>query len=308
LSTLYITHPIFAEHLVPPGHPERPDRMRALAAALDGEAFRDLVREQAPRGSLDTVRLVHPAEFVDEIEKTSPESGLAMLDGDTYMSPKSFEAEMHAVGAVTHAIDAVMAGSAQNAFLGLRPPGHHVEPVRAMGFGIFNQVAAGARYAQRKHGLGRVAVVDFDVHHGNGTQAIFYRDPTVLYASTHQMPLYPGTGARGETGVGNIFNAPLSPGWGGKEFRQAVETVWLPALESFGPEMILISAGFDAHQRDPLGGLNLTAQDFAWVTKKIMEVADRHAGGRVVSALEGGYDLQGLADSAAAHVDALMRG
>jgi acetoin utilization deacetylase AcuC-like enzyme len=308
LSTLYITHPIFAEHLVPPGHPERPDRMRALAAALETEAFQDLLREQAPLGSLDTVRLVHPEQFIDEIEGASPETGFAMLDGDTYMSPKTFAAEMHAVGAVTHAIDEVMAGKVQNAFCGLRPPGHHVEPVRAMGFGIFNQVAAGARYAQKKYGVERVAIVDFDVHHGNGTQAIFYNDPTVLYASTHQMPLYPGTGAKGETGVGNIFNAPLSPGWGGKEFRQAVETVWLPALEKFRPDLILVSAGFDAHERDPLGGLELVAGDFAWVTRQIMEVADRHAGGRVVSALEGGYDLKGLADSAAAHVDALMRG
>jgi len=231
------------------------------------------------------------------------------LDPDTSMSPGSFEAALRAVGAATRAVDEVVGKKAANVFLAHRPPGHHAETVRPMGFCIFNQAAIAARYAQKKHGLHRVAVVDFDVHHGNGTQEIFWKDPTLMYCSTHQMPLYPGTGAVNERGEhDNIVNAPLRAGDGGEQFKTAMETRILPRLQSFGPELIIISAGFDAHKRDPLANLQFVEEDFAWATRKIMEVADKTAQGRVVSVLEGGYDLEGLSKSAAAHVTALMRG
>jgi len=231
------------------------------------------------------------------------------LDADTSMSPGSFEAALRAVGAATLAVDEVVAGKANNVFCAMRPPGHHTERARPMGFCIFNHAAIAARYAQRKHGLGRVAVMDFDVHHGNGTQDIFWSDPTLMYCSTHQMPLYPGTGAVSERGDhDNIVNAPLRPGDGGEQFRAAMEERILPRLSAFGPELIIISAGFDAHARDPLANLQFTDADFGWATRKLMEVADKRAEGRVVSVLEGGYDLEGLSQSTAAHVVALMRG
>jgi acetoin utilization deacetylase AcuC-like enzyme len=233
---------------------------------------------------------------------------MVRIDADTVMSSGSWEAALRAVGAACYAVDEVMAGRAANAFCAIRPPGHHAETARAMGFCLVNTVAIAARHAQRAHGVERVAIIDVDVHHGNGTQDIFWSDASVLYASTHQMPLYPGTGAVNETGVGNIVNAPLRPGDGGEAFREAVETRILPALERFAPDLVLISAGFDAHWRDPLANLQLTEQDFAWVTRKLMEVAGRFAKDRVVSMLEGGYDLQGLSRSVEAHVLALMRG
>jgi acetoin utilization deacetylase AcuC-like enzyme len=309
MSTLLITHPASFNHLNSPGHPERPERLRAIENVLGQERFQLLHREQAPAATLETVALCHPMSYVEAIRDASPKQGLVQLDADTSMSPGSFEAALRAVGAATHAVDEVVAGNANNVFCAMRPPGHHTERARPMGFCIFNHAAIAARYAQRKHGLGRVAVMDFDVHHGNGTQDIFWSDPTLMYCSTHQMPLYPGTGAVSERGDhDNIVNAPLRPGDGGEQFRAAMEERILPRLSAFGPELIIISAGFDAHARDPLANLQFTDADFGWATRKLMEVADKRAQGRVVSVLEGGYDLEGLSQSTAAHVVALMRG
>lgn len=309
MSTLLITHPAGLDHVTPSGHPERPDRLRAVEQALEDEKFATLAREQAPLAPLELVALCHPMDYVEQIREVAPREGMIALDGDTSMSPGSFEATLRAVGGAVMAVDEVVAKKAANAFVAMRPPGHHAETVRPMGFCIFNQAAIAARHALRKHGLARAAIVDFDVHHGNGSQEIFWGDASVMYCSTHQMPLYPGTGAKSERGEhDNIVNAPLAPGDGGPEFREAMESVILPRLTNFGPDIIIISAGFDAHTRDPLASLNFTEEDFAWATRRIMEIADKRADGRVVSVLEGGYDLEGLARSAAAHVTALMRG
>ena len=309
MSTLLITHPASMNHLNPPGHPERPDRLRAIESVLEGEQFQMLARVQAPAASLETIALCHPMDYIDEIRDAAPTEGLVQLDADTSMSPGSFEAALRAVGGAMHAVDEVVSKKAANAFCAMRPPGHHAEKTRPMGFCIFNQAAIAARYAQKQHGLGRVAVVDFDVHHGNGTQDIFWSDPTLMYCSTHQMPLYPGSGAVSERGEhNNIVNAPLRAGDGGEEFKAAMQQRILPRLQAFGPELIVISAGFDAHMRDPLANLQLSEADFGWATREIMEIADTTAQGRVVSVLEGGYDLEALSRSVAAHVIALMRG
>jgi acetoin utilization deacetylase AcuC-like enzyme len=309
MSTLLLSHPACLNHLTPAGHPERPDRLRAIDQVLEDEKFQSLARVEAPRGSLDVVALCHPMEYVEAIREASPAEGLVRLDADTAMSPGSYEAALRAVGGAMQAVDDVMMGKAANAFVATRPPGHHTETARPMGFCLFNNAAIAARYAQQKHGVERAAIVDFDVHHGNGSQDIFWSDQSVMYCSTHEMPLYPGTGAIGERGDYNtIVNAPLSAGDGGDAFREAFETVILPRLREFKPDFLIISAGFDAHTRDPLANLNLVESDYSWITKKLMEIADKNAKGRVISLLEGGYDLQGLSRSVAAHVTALMHG
>jgi len=309
MPTLLLTHPACLNHVTPMGHPERPDRLRAVERILEHERFQTLAREEAPMASLETIALCHPMDYIERIRDATPKEGLVRLDADTSMSAGSFEAALRAAGGAVRAVDEVMDESAANAFVATRPPGHHAETAVPMGFCLFNNAAIAARYAQQQHGAERVAIVDFDVHHGNGSQEIFWSDPTVMYCSTHQMPLYPGTGAASERGEHNtIVNAPLKPGDGGEEFREAVSTAILPRLNEFRPDLVIISAGFDAHMRDPLANLNLVEPDFAWATQQLMEIADRYAHGRVVSVLEGGYDLDGLARSAAAHVMTLMRG
>ena len=309
MSTLLVSHRACLEHLTPAGHPERPDRLRAIEQVLEAEAFQDLAREQAPLGTKEQIALCHPTDYVDEIESASPDYGLVRLDADTTMSPGSYEAALRGVGGGILAADEVIAGKMRNAFVAVRPPGHHAETARPMGFCLFNSAAIVARHAQKRYGVEHAAIVDFDVHHGNGSQDIFWSDKTVMYCSTHEMPLYPGTGSVGERGVhNNIVNAPLRAGDSGDQFREAFETAILPRLRDFKPDFLVISAGFDAHTRDPLANLNLIEADYAWVTKKLMEIADESAGGRIVSMLEGGYDLQGLSRSVAAHVTALMRG
>ena len=309
MPTLLITHPACLDHCNPAGHPERPDRLRAIESALAADAFKSLVRVEAPRADLEAIALCHPMDYVTAIRDAAPQQGMVQLDADTSMSPGSFEAALRAAGGAVHAVDAVMTGKVQNAFVATRPPGHHTETARPMGFCLFNNAAIAARHAQRQHGAERAAVIDFDVHHGNGSQDIFWSDATVMYCSTHQMPLYPGTGALSERGEHDtIVNAPLRPGDGGAVFRAAFETRILPRLREFKPDLVVISAGFDAHVRDPLANLNLVEADFAWATQQLMEIADNCAQGHVVSLLEGGYDLEGLAGSAAAHVTALMRG
>ena len=306
MTTQLYTHADCLEHDPGPHHPESPARLRAVLDALDGPDFARLDRREAPEAAIDDIARVHPRRFVERVLAAVPRSGHIGIDADTVMSPGSGRAALRAAGAVVAAVDAVVAGEADNAFCAVRPPGHHAEPGRAMGFCLFNNAAIGALRGRDAHGLARVAVVDFDVHHGNGTQACFWDDPNLFYASTHQSPLYPGTGGRGETGVGNIVNVPLRPMSGSHEFRLGVTRDILPALDAFRPEMVVISAGFDAHKSDPLAQLLLDASDYIWATEQLVEVARVHAGGRVVSTLEGGYDLAALGSSAAAHVRVLM--
>ena len=306
MTTLLLTHPACLEHDTGYGHPERADRLRAIDDALAAPAFKKLIREQAPLADLAAIERLHPEAYVEMVRAAIPKHDHAWLDPDTVVSPGSWEAALRATGATLYAVDQVMAGKADNAFCAVRPPGHHAEPSRAMGFCLFNSVAVAALHARAKHGAKRVAVVDFDVHHGNGTQAAFWTDKDLFYGSTHQMPLFPGTGAVDETGVGNICNAPLAPGDDGKDFRAAWEARILPALDAFAPDFLLVSAGFDAHIKDPLAQLRLVEPDFAWVTEKLLEAAAKHTGGRLVSTLEGGYDLDALASSTAVHVATLM--
>lgn len=307
MSTWYYSHPSFFKHDTGYGHPESIQRLQAIEKAFSGPEFRELVRKEAPAATHAQLRLIHSESQISQVLEAIPTSGEVHLDPDTVVSAESDTAAYHAAGAVCAAVDAVVAGQAKNAFCGVRPPGHHAEPTRAMGFCLFNNVAIAARHAQQRHRVERVAIVDFDVHHGNGTQAAFQRDASVLYASTHQYPWYPGTGAATETGVGNIFNVPLRAGTGSAGFRAGVTEKILPAVECFKPGLILVSAGFDAHRDDPLAALELEEGDFAWITDELVRLAEKHAQGRLVSTLEGGYHLRALGDSVAAHVSAMMR-
>jgi acetoin utilization deacetylase AcuC-like enzyme len=308
MSVLLLSHRACLQHDPGPHHPECPDRLRAVLRALDAEEFSDLIRDEAPQATVEQLARVHPANYVEAILGIRPEPDEHVaLDGDTIMSWGSAEAALRAAGAAVAGVDAVCRGEVRRAFCATRPPGHHAEPGRPMGFCLFANAAVAARHAQAVHGLARVAVVDFDVHHGNGTQACFAADASLFYASSHQSPCYPGTGEAHETGVGNIVNAPLPPGADGAAFRAAWRDLLLPALDSFSPDLLVISAGFDAHARDPLAQLRVREADFAWLTAELCQLAERHCRGRVVSLLEGGYDLEALAASAAVHVRALMR-
>jgi acetoin utilization deacetylase AcuC-like enzyme len=306
MTTILYSHPNCLEHDSGAHHPESPARLRAVLAALSTSEFAGLQRREAPQAAYDDIFRVHSRRFVKRVLESVPRAGYVALDADTVLSPASGRAALRAAGAVSAAVDAVIAGEADNAFCAVRPPGHHAEPERAMGFCLFNNAAVGAMRAREVHHLERVAVVDFDVHHGNGTQAAFAADPHLFYASTHQYPLYPGTGAASETGVGNIVNVPLRPMSGSASFRRGFNERVLPALAAFDPMLVIVSAGFDAHKSDPLAQLMLDESDYVWVTEKLVEIASRHAEGRLVSTLEGGYDLAALGASAAAHVSVLM--
>jgi len=309
LTILVYAHPASLDHDNGPGHPEAPVRIQAIEKALESEPVPGLEWRQPERASIEQLIRCHPRPYVSRILDGAPADGYRRLDGDTSMSPGSAEAVLRAAGAAAAAVDAVVHGQAKRAFVAMRPPGHHAEPDRAMGFCLFNNVALGAMQAREAHGLGKIAILDFDVHHGNGTQAIFWDDPETLYLSIHQSPLYPGTGARSETGTrNNIMNRPLPPGAGSDMFRQVAEHEILPRIDAFAPKLILVSAGFDAHADDPLAQLELTESDFAWITERVVELADRHAESRVVSVLEGGYNPRALAASVVAHLRALGRG
>lgn len=302
--TLIYTHEAAFHHVTPPGHPERVARIEALLPALKG--IDGLEWREAPMGTRDDVLRCHPESYFARIEATIPENSYRSLDADTHVSSGSLEAALRAIGGAMVGVDAVLAGQDKSAFVAMRPPGHHAEMETAMGFCLFGTAAIAAKYALDHHGLARVAVLDFDVHHGNGTQDLLWNEKRTLFCSSHQMPLYPGSGGTHETGAfDNVLNAPLAPMTGAKEMRRAWGDVILPAVDDFGPELVIISAGFDAHAEDPLANLNWREEDFRWVTEAICEVATAHASGRVVSTLEGGYDLDALAASGAAHVEAL---
>lgn len=307
MTTAYFTHSDCLDHTTPSGHPEQVARLRSINEALQSPAFDLLERREAPLCQDSDILLAHPASHLDRIKSTAPDTGYTMIDGDTHMSPGSLTAARRAVGANIAAVHAVLSGDVKNAFVACRPPGHHAERTTAMGFCLFGNVAIAARHAMERHGLSRVAIIDFDVHHGNGTQGILWNEERVLFASTHQMPLYPGTGGENETGgYGNIYNRPLPPMSGSSEMRKAYEREILPAIRSYDPQLILISAGFDAHMADPLANLNWSTEDFGWLTRQIRLLADDVCDGKIVSTLEGGYDLNALAASVSAHVTELM--
>ncbi len=309
MTTLLISHPACLAHDMGEGHPEQADRLRAIDRAMESEVFQMLARDVAPRAEIAAIARVHPLDYIEAIRAATPTQGHTAIDDDTSMSPGSFEAALRSAGGAIFAVDEVMTQKVTNAFVATRPPGHHAEVATPMGFCFFNNAAIAARHAQAAYGAERVAIVDFDVHHGNGTQHIFWDDKTVMYASTHEMPFYPGTGSLGERGEHDqIVNAPLRAGDGGEAFREAMEVAILPRIEAFSPDVVVISAGFDAHHRNSLGNLNLVEADYAWVTRRVKKIAKRRCSGRVVSVLEGGYDLDGLARSVAAHVLALMEG
>jgi acetoin utilization deacetylase AcuC-like enzyme len=309
VPTALITHPACLEHENGPYHPECPERLRSVLAALEAQEFAPLLRESAPEATPEQLQRVHPADYVTAILDIRPEPGeTVQLDADTSMSAGSAEAALRAAGGAVAAVDAVMQGWARAAFAAVRPPGHHAEPSRPMGFCLFNNAAVAAMHARVVHNVQRVAVVDFDVHHGNGTQAMFEQDADLFYGSSHQSPCYPGTGDAWERGVANnVVNAPLRPGDGSAAFRANWGDIILPELDRFAPGLLIVSAGFDAHKADPLAQIRLETADFAWITDELMRIAERHCGGRLVSVLEGGYDLDALAASAAVHVRGLMR-
>ena len=306
MSTAFFSHQIFEAHDTGPGHPERSERLRAIKKVISSSSYNTLVRREAPKSTLQQIAMVHDLNYVEKLMDLVPERGWSQIDPDTVMCPETGEATLRAVGAVIEAVDGVISGTFDNAFCAVRPPGHHAEPNHGMGFCFFNNAAIAARHAQQAHGLERVAIVDFDVHHGNGTQAAFRGDKNVFFASSHQYPFYPGTGAIDEVGVGNIVNVPLESGSGSKDFRNGWSTKIFPALEAFQPEFLVISAGFDAHARDPLASINLEAEDFAWITRKLLEISANKLNGRIISCLEGGYDLVGLGESVDAHVSELL--
>lgn len=307
MTVALITHPACLEHDTGPGHPERIERLQAVLAAIETADIPGLIREEAPRASADQLAAVHTREHVDRLLALEISEGdHTALDADTLLSSGSVEAALHAAGAMIRGVDLVLEGRAKAAFAAVRPPGHHAEPDRAMGFCLFNSIAVAAQHARQHHGLARIAMADFDVHHGNGTQAAFWDDPALFFASSHQSPLYPGTGARHERGSsGNVANAPLAPGSGSSEFRAAWSRDLLPAIDAFAPDLLLVSAGFDAHASDPLAQMRLHADDYGWLTRELVALAGRHCGGRIVSSLEGGYDLAALGECAVAHVEAL---
>jgi len=307
MSLTLITHPAFALHHTPVGHPERVDRIKHVWSVLDQD-FADLTRLEAAQADNTAISRVHGTRYMDFIAAQAPlhdDDGMIPLDPDTHMSSRSLEAGLRAAGGAMQCVDQVMTGQSERAFLAARPPGHHAEPDRPMGFCLFSSAAIAAQHARATYGLTRVAVLDFDVHHGNGTQTAFWDDGDLTFASSHQMPLYPGSGARAETGVGNIHNAPMRAGDDGQEVIAAWQDVLLPAVIAAKPELIIISAGFDAHRDDPLGGLNMVAEDFATLTTMIRQLAEDCAEGRIVSLLEGGYNLDALSDSVRAHLYAL---
>ena len=306
MKTVYYSHPDFLLHDTGGGHPERAARLKSIVEVLAQAPFAGLIRVEAPMGTEQQVQLIHPAAHIKHLREVLPVKGTYHLNADTVLSPDSLTAAFRAVGAVCDAVDRVMGQGADNAFCAVRPPGHHAEPMQAMGFCLFNNVAIAAEHARQQYHLQRIAIVDFDVHHGNGTQAAFYHQPQVLYASSHEMPHYPGTGDPSEKGVGNIVNVPLKAGDTGVEFRAKYQSHILPALEQFKPQFLLVSAGFDAHQADRLSNIKLNADDYRWVTQALKDIADRHCEGRLVSVLEGGYNLPALGESVAAHVGVLM--
>lgn len=308
MTTLLVSQPNFADHVTPQGHPERADRIRAVEDALARSRFDNLLRRDAVTGDLMLAEQVHDGRYMGKLRDARPAEGIGQIDGDTFISANSLATVATGLGGALSALDAVLLGEVDNAFCAIRPPGHHAEIATPMGFCLINTVAITAREAQRKYGAERIAIVDFDVHHGNGTQDIFKTDPSVFYASSHQMPLFPGTGKPSEIGVGNIVNVPLDSNSDGAQMRDAYLTRIIPALIDFSPDLILISAGFDAHERDPLAQLRWTSSDYGWLTGKLMDVADRVCGNRIVSLLEGGYDLKGLAGGVSHHVAMLMDG
>ncbi len=308
MPTLLVSHPQGLNHLVPSGHPERPERLLAIEKALFQPRFNNLIRKKAIETDLEIVELVHCKNYLKILRDARPAEGIGNIDADTFISCASFDAIASGVGAGLVALDAVILGEVDNAFCAIRPPGHHAEIDKPMGFCLINNIAIVAREAIRKYGADRVAIIDFDVHHGNGTEDIFKQDKNVFYASSHQMDIYPGTGKMEEEGVGNIVNCPLAAGSNGVAMREAYESRIFPALENFSPDIILISAGFDADKRDPLAGLNWQSEDFAWITGKLMDIADKYCNNRIISMLEGGYDLNALADGSIKHVNMLNSG
>ena len=304
MQTAYISHPLFLKHDMGAHHPECPARIHAVEDQLIASGLMNyLQHHDAPEVTREQLLRVHDEVHIDQMEDSVPLQGIVHIDGDTAMNPFTYKAALRAAGAVVMAVDLVMTGKTENAFCNVRPPGHHAERARAMGFCIFNNVAVGAAHALEQHGLERVAILDFDVHHGNGTEHIFHDDPRVMLCSTFQHPFYPHSGEG--SGNDHIINVPLDAGSGGVEFREAVTQHWLPALERFKPEMLLISAGFDAHRDDDMSMLKLIETDYAWVTTELKRVAEKYAQRRIVSALEGGYDLHALGRSVAAHVKVL---